>query len=95
MKQQFLKNRRSVDFGYSSEGVNTTDKNDEVGTLDTGPVAEGIQHNLRPLLRNKYRQLPLSDTEEYVGAVWENGRLRGCVPPCGVKITDFGMIDQP
>ena len=84
VKQQFLKNRRSGDFGYSlsSEGVDTTDNTDDVrnnnknDTLDPGPAADGMQHNLRPLLRNKYRQHPLSDTEEYVGAVWGNGRLR-------------------
>ena len=103
MKQQFLKNRRSGDFGYSlsSEGVDTTDNTDDVltntkvATLDPGPVADGIQHNLRPLLRNKYRQYPLSDTEEYVGAVWGNGRLRRGGHPGGVMITDFGMIDHP
>jgi hypothetical protein len=103
VKQQFLKNRRSGDFGFSlsSEGVDTTDNtedflsNTKAGTLDPGPVAGGIQHNLRPLLRNKYRQHPLSDTEEYAGAVWGNGRLRRGGHPGGVKITDFGMIDQP
>ena len=103
VKQQFLKNRRSGDFGYSlsSEGVDTTDNTDDVrnnnknDTLDPGPAADGIQHNLRPLLRNKYRQHPLSDTDEYVRAVWGNGRLRRGDHPGGVKITDFGMIDQP
>ena len=102
VKQQFLKNRRSGDFGYSLsiEGEDTIDNTDDVltntkdATLDPGPVA-GIQHNLRPLLRNKYRQHPLSDTEESVGSVWGNRRLRRGGHPGGVMITDFGMIDQP
>ena len=90
MKQQFLKNRRSL--------ISTTDNSDDifintkVATLDPGPVADGIQHNLRPLLRNKYR---LHDThhghvEESLGS------------DCGTwgrevagKIEHFGMIDQP
>jgi hypothetical protein len=103
VKQQFLKNRRSGDFGYSlsSKGVNTTDNTDDVlnnnknDTLDPGPAADGIQHNLRPLLRNKYRQHPLSDIEEYEGAVWGNGMFRKGGHLGVVKITDFGMIDQP
>ena len=103
MKQQFLKNRRSGDFGYSlnSEGVDTTDNTDDVltntkvATLDPGPAADGIQHNLRPFLRNKYRQHPLSDTEEYTGTVWGNGRVRRGGPSGGIMITDFGMIDHP
>jgi hypothetical protein len=98
VKEQFLKNRRSGDFGYSlsSEGVDTTANTDDVltntkvATLDPGPVADGIQHNLRPLLRNKYRQHPLIDTEESLGSDWGTfGR------DCGGKIKHFGMKDQP
>ena len=82
VKEQFLKNRRSGDFGYSlsSEGVDTTDNsvdvltNTKVGTLDPGPAADGIQHNLRPLIRNKYRQYPLGDTEKSLGYL---GKRRG------------------
>ena len=103
VKLQSLKNRRRGDFGsiLLNDGVdtsNTTDNvliNTKVANLDPGPATDGIQHNLRPLLRNKYRQHPLSDTEEYAGAVWGNGRLRRGGHPGGVKITDFGMIDQP
>ena len=64
----------------------------KVGTLDPGPVADGIQHNLRPLLRNKYR---LHDThhghvEESLGSDWDTwGR------ELGGMIKYFGMIDQP
>ena len=102
VKQQFLKSRRSGDFGYSlsSEGVDSIDNTDDVltnnkvATLDPRPAADGIQHNLRPLIRNKYRQHPLSDTEEYAGAVWGNGRLRRGGHPGEIKITDFSMIDQ-
>ena len=93
----------NFDFAYSlsSEGVDTTDNTDDVltntkvATLDPSPVADGIQHKLRPHLRNKYRQHPLSDTEEYAGAVCGNVRMRRGGHPGGVKITDFGMIDQP
>jgi hypothetical protein len=69
VKRQFLKNKRIGDFGYSlsSEGVDTTDNTDDVltntkvATLDLWPAAEGIQHNLRPLLRNKYKESLVSD----------------------------------
>ena len=65
-KKQFLKNRRSGDFVYSlsRDAVNTSDAGHKVGTLDHGPVADGMQRTLRPLLMNKYRQDHLSDTEE-------------------------------
>ena len=96
VKKQFLKNRKSGE-SHCSVISNTDDvlTNTKVATLDPGPVADGIQHNLRPLLRNKYMQHPLSDTEEYAGAVWGNGRLRRGGHPGGIKMTDFGMIDQP
>jgi hypothetical protein len=93
-----MKNRRSGDFGYSlsSDAVDNTDNTDDVltnskvDTLDPGPEAGGIQHNLRPLLRNKYMMFPLSDTEEYLGSGWGTGSRGG-----GVMIKHFGMIDQP
>ena len=104
VKQQFVKNRRSGDFGYrvTSDAVDDADdvvNNCKVDTLDHGPTADGLQHNLRPLLRNKYIQSPLSDTEEYLesdkmGSVWRT-RRRGGVGRHGVKIKHFGMIDQP
>ena len=60
VKQQFVKNRRSGEFGYRlcSDGVVHNDDvltNYKDDTLDHGPAAGGIQHNLRPLLRNKYK----------------------------------------
>ena len=72
MKKQFVKNRRSGEFGYrlnSDGGENTKDTDDvftntKVDTLDPGPATGSIQHNLRPLLRIKYnvRQSGLVDT---------------------------------
>ena len=61
VKKQLWKNRGSGDFGHSlsSDAVNSTDNmlaNSKVGTLDPGPVSAGIQQNLRPLLRKKYRK---------------------------------------
>ena len=65
VKQQFVKNRRSGDFGYrlgtNIDAVDNLDNTDDVltnskdDTLDPRPAAGGIQHNLRPLLRNKYK----------------------------------------
>jgi hypothetical protein len=88
MKQQFRKNRRSGDFGSSLIIDNVDSK---VGTLDPGPVADGIQHNLRPLIRNKYRQHDtLGDVGESLGSDWDTwGR------EVGGMIKYFGMIDQP
>jgi hypothetical protein len=93
VKKQFLKNRNSGE-SYCSLISNTDDvlTNTKVATLDPGPVADGIQHNLRPLIRNKYRQ---HDThhgyvEESLGSGWGTwGREDGG------KIKHFGMIDQP
>ena len=95
-KKQFLKNRSSGDFGYSlsRDAVNTSDADHKVGTLDPGPYADGIQQSLRPLLRTKYRQGTLSDTEEERRG-WGDGRRGRAGPASGIKITDFGMIDLP
>ena len=100
MKQQFLKNRRSGDFGYSlsSDAVNTTDNtdgvliNNKVANLDPGPAADGIQHNLRPLLRNKYRQHDThhGHVEESLGSDWGIWSIEGMG-----RTKHFGMIDQP
>ena len=78
VKQQFLKNRRSGDFGHSHNNgaVNITDDGQNVGTLDLGPASAGIQHNLRPLLRKKYREDPLSYTEDDMGRRWGEGRRK-------------------
>ena len=80
VKQQFVKNRRSGDFGYrlgtNSDAVDNTDNTDDVltnskvDTLDPRPAAGGIQHNLRPLLRSKYIQSPIIGTEKSLGSVW-------------------------
>ena len=87
VKQQFLKNRKSGDFGYSliSKGVDTIGNTDIL--IDPGPVADGIQHNLRPLLRNKYR---LGDVEEGLGSDWRTWGREGMG-----QIEHLGMIDQP
>jgi hypothetical protein len=98
VKQQFVKNRRSGDFGYSlgSDALDISDNADDGlikckdDTLDPGPAAVGIQHNLRPLLRNKYRQHPLSDMEDDMESGWGTWSREG-----GVEIKHFGMIDQP
>ena len=98
VKQQFVKNRRSGDFGYTlgSDAVDTSDNTDDAlinskdDTLDPGPIAGVIQHNLRPLLRNNYRQHPLSDMEDDMESGWRTWSRGG-----GVKIKHFGMIDQP
>ena len=86
-KQQFVKNRRSGEFGYrlstNSDAVDNTDNTDDVltnykvDTLDPRPAAGGIQHNLRPLLRSKYIQSPISGTEESLGSVWGTGGRGG------------------
>ena len=95
VKQEFVKNRRSGEFGYrvSRDAVDNTDDvltNCKDDTLDPGPV--GVQHNLRTLLRNKYVQSPVSGTEECAGQVMGRG---GGSRWSGVKLTNFGMIDYP
>ena len=95
VKKQFLENRRSGDFVYSqsSDAVNTL-ANHKVDTLDPGSESAGIQHSLGPLLRKKYREDPLSDSEKDMGSGWIERRRRA-IQTGGIKITDFGMIDQP
>ena len=97
VNKKFLESRRSGDFGYSqnNSAVHITNDGQSVDTLDPGPASAGIQHNLRPLLRKKYREYPLSDREEDMGRQWGEGRGRRADQARGVKITDFGMIDQP
>ena len=97
VKQQFVKNRRSGDFGYSlgSDALDTSDNDDALinykdATLDPGPVTVVIQHNLRPLLRNKYKHHLLSEMEGDMESGWGTWRRGGVV-----KIDHIGMIDQP
>ena len=71
-KQKSVKNRRSGEFGYKlnsdireiTDDAGTVLTNTKAGTLDPGPATGSIQHNLRPLLRNKYntRQPGFKDT---------------------------------
>jgi hypothetical protein len=91
-KKQFLKNRNSGESYLSL--INTTDDvltNTKVGTLDPGPVADGIQHNLRPLIRNKYMQQDthLGHVEESLGSDWGTWGREG-----GGNIKHFKMIVQ-
>ena len=96
--QQFVKNRRSGDFGYSlgSDALDTSDNtkdalvNCKVATLDPGPASGVIQHNLRPLLRNKYKHHLLSEMEGDMESGWGTWRRGGVV-----KIDHIGMKDQP
>ena len=85
MNRQYLKTRRSGEFSLS-DAVDASEN--KLDTLDTGLVANGLQHKLRPLLLSRFRQDMLSDTEAGMGRVW--GREKAA----GVKITDFGMIAQ-
>ena len=93
VKKQFLKNRKSGE-SHCSVISNTDDvlTNTKVATLDPGPVADGIQHNLRPLLRNKYRQHDThhGHVEESLGSDWGTWGREG-----GGRIKHFGTIDQP
>ena len=69
VKNQFVKNRRSGDFGYSlsSDVVSNT----TADTLDPGLAATGdIQQNLRKLLRTKYRLNTEAVTEEETESGW-------------------------
>ena len=72
VKQQFVKNRRSGEFGYRhcnhdrdiTEDAHSVSTNNKVDTLDPGPATGSIQHNLRPLLRKVYntRQYDFKNT---------------------------------
>jgi len=84
VKQQFVKNRRSGEFGYRLDNIKNRELGEETGdsfemsevgvrmtrsckddTLDPATAEDHIKHNLRPLIRNKF------------------------------KLTDFGLIDSP
>ena len=89
VKEQFVKNRRSGDFGYrlSSDAPDST--NTKVNTLD--PATDHIHHKLRPLLRKMYDQYPLRTIEDNMESGWGTWSRRGGP----VKIKHFGMIDNP
>ena len=60
VKQQFVKNRRSGEFGYrvpeSGTGGGAGAGGGQADTLDPGSRTAAIaQNNLRPLIRSKYR----------------------------------------
>ena len=66
VKQQFVKNRRSGEFGYridNNTGEDISDNFDNTAviksykddTLDPGTADNHIKHNLRPLIRNKFK----------------------------------------
>ena len=65
MKQQFVKNRRSGEFGYRVDNNNMEANGDNFDcsvvrnykddTLDPAAANEHIKHNLRPLIRSKYK----------------------------------------
>merc|ERR1712106_1293455 len=102
VKQQFVYDRRSCDFGnrLNSDEVKSTSssvkvlKNGKVDTLDPGPTTEGIRHNLRPLLRNLYRKNPHRDIEHNMESDW--GTLgRGVeVNMRGLDLTDEQTTEE-
>ena len=67
VKQQFVKNRRSGEFGYRVGDNNNVEeisdnfdnsvviKSYRDDTLDPTTTEEHIKHNLRPLIRNKFK----------------------------------------
>ena len=77
MKNQFVINRRSGDFGYSLSSDVVS--NNTADTLDPGLAATGdIQQNLRKLLRTKYRLNTEAVTEEETETGWGTwGRTGG------------------
>ena len=92
MKYQFLENRISDDYQYddANEDGNTCEglNDNKDDTLDPVAAASNLQHSLRSLLRQKYRG---GDNSRQNG----EGRLRRTGSTDGIKITDFGLIDQP
>ena len=66
VKQQFVKNRRSGEFGYRVDSSNNMEdigdnfdvsvvRNYKDDTLDPTKSEDHIKHNLRPLIRSKYK----------------------------------------
>ena len=59
VKQQFVKNRRSGEFGYRVDNNNMEHREDvrnyKDDTLDPTTSDDHIKHNLRPLIRSKYK----------------------------------------
>jgi len=76
--QPVVKNKRNGDFdsNYTSDGVFNDYKGD---TLDPVAAGDDLQHSLRSLLRQKYRQ----------------GGQRRTSSANSMKMTDFGLIDSP
>ena len=97
LKEQFVKNRMSGDFGsrLSSDTADDTNNNKyvlsntKVDTLD--PATDEFHHNLRPLLRKMVRQNHLWTIDDNLDSGWGTWSRVGE----SVKITDFGMIDTP
>ena len=61
-KREFIRNRRSGDYGYvtTSKDAVTDIKNCNViskeQTLDPGPTGEILKHQLREIIRRKYKE---------------------------------------
>ena len=92
-----FKNKRSCEipsklnayFVNNSDNDNEEIQNKMYETLDFGPVSNGIQQNIRLLLRNKNKHLEnyTMDNSGYISKLGERN--------IGVKWTHFGMVDKP
>ena len=88
-KQRFSKNRHSGDFPKISTTINDNLINTKVDTLDPVVGGSGIQHNLRPLLRNIYL-----GTEKMEDTLMDTERISRASKTRDIRITDFGLIDS-
>ena len=81
--------RRSGDYVVNTDKSDDVFTDTKVDTLDPVVGGAGIQHNLRPLLRNMYMKYPTRESENI------NLQTRGRpMHSSEVRIKDFGLIDK-
>ena len=81
--------RRSGDYVVNTDNSDDVFTDTKVDTLDPVVGGAGIQHNLRPLLRNMYMKYPTRESGNI------NHQTRGRpVQSSEVRIKDFGLIDK-
>ena len=81
--------RRGVDYVVNTDESDNVFNDTKVDTLDSVVGGAGIQHNLRPLLRNMYMKYPTRDSENL--KYQRRGRP---MQRSEVMIKDFGLIDN-
>ena len=66
-KREFIRNRRSGDYGYvtTSKDIKNCNVISKEQTLDPGPTGEILKHQLREIIRRKYKEHTLVEDESW------------------------------